>query len=209
MFACICGRSVSEIAAAGAGEEGLSAALVDLAFTFSPLVEQTTGDTVVFDVSGQNLLFGTAKISADGSPLDCGSDLTRNLANEITGHAARLNLKINMAIAANPDTAIHAARSFKGTTIIDAGEERSRLGTLSITKLDHSLAGIEAKRAEEIQETFGLWGVRTFADLAGLPLAGVVERLGQEGLRLKKLAQGTSKRQLTLVRPPIGFEQSL
>src|SRR5439155_15457529 len=56
---------------------------------------------------------------------------------------------------------------------------------------------------------FSLWGIRTFDDLAKLPLAGVAERLGQEGVRLQKLAQGKTDRQLNLVRPPIGFAQSL
>ncbi|HMH42644.1 MAG TPA: hypothetical protein VK557_04115, partial [Pyrinomonadaceae bacterium] len=42
-----------------------------------------------------------------------------------------------------------------------------------------------------------------------LPLPGVAERLGQEGVCLQKLAQGNSDRRLNLVRPPVGFEQSL
>src|SRR6185503_9397128 len=54
-----------------------------------------------------------------------------------------------------------------------------------------------------------LWGVRTFGDLARLPLTGVAERLGQEGVQLRKLAQGKTVRHLNLVRPPIGFEQTL
>src|SRR5581483_3993563 len=60
-----------------------------------------------------------------------------------------------------------------------------------------------------VRETFALWGVRTFGELARLPLAGVAERLGQDGVRLQKLAQGNTGRSLNLVRPPIGFEQSL
>src|SRR5204863_7721371 len=56
---------------------------------------------------------------------------------------------------------------------------------------------------------FALWGIRTVADLARLPLAGVAERLGQDGVRLQKLAQGKTNRNLNLVRPPVGFEQSL
>ncbi len=36
-----------------------------------------------------------------------------------------------------------------------------------------------------------------------------MQRLGQEGVRLQKLAQGKSERHLVLVQPPLGFEQSL
>lgn len=205
MFACIYGRSVSEITAGWSDPN----ALVDLAFAFSPLVEQTAGHTVVFDVSGQNLLFGAPKVSSASGVADDETDLAHHLAKEIARQATRFNLQVNVAIAANPDAAIHAARAFKGATVIAAGEEASRLGPLAISKLDHSLAEIEAKRAAEIHETFSFWGVRTFADLAGLPLAGIAERLGQEGLRLKKLARGAGDRPLKLVRPPIGFQQSL
>jgi len=205
MFACIQGRGVSKLPVQNDSD---SSSLVDLAFTFSPLVEQTTADTVVFDIGGQDLLFGEAGLSE----IDAGHDAmvpAKNLANEIVRRAQELHLAINVSVAANPDASIHAARSFHGATIINIGDEGLRLGTLSIKQIDFSLAGIEGQRAEEIQETFSLWGVRTFGDLARLPLAGVAERLGQEGVRLRKLAQGKTVRHLNLVRPPIGFEQSL
>ncbi|MGZ5435592.1 MAG: DNA polymerase Y family protein [Pyrinomonadaceae bacterium] len=201
MFACIYSRTAKS-------SENIvkTSVLTDLAFSFSPLIEQTSDDTVVLDVSGQDLLFGYAQIpvqkAAAHSPL-------RNIADEIAQRATRSNLKINVALAANPDTAIHAARSFKGITVIPVNEEDLRLQALSIKRLDYSLAQIDARRAEEIEETFTLWGIRTFGDLARLPLSGVAERLGQDGVRLQKLAQGKTDRPLKLVRPPIGFAQSL
>jgi protein ImuB len=206
MFACIYGRSDSESLPASADNADL--ALVDLAFSFSPLVEQTTADTVVLDISGQDLLFGSPIGSAQLTT-DAEINSAHNLAKEIFCRARQLNLKVNVSGAANPDAAIHAARSFKGITVIKVGEELLHLGTLNIKRLDYSLAGVDAHRAEEIQETFILWGVRTFGDLANLPLAGVAERLGQEGVRLQKLAQGKSDLRLHLSRPPIGFDQSL
>jgi len=208
MFACIYDRIVSKTAATDSENETGFSPLVDLAFTFSPLVEQTKADTVVFDVTGQDLLFGTHP-NVLANELNAQNDSVRNVADEIARRAAKLNLKINIAIAANPDAAIHAARCCKGTTIIDGDDVLLHLAPLSIRKLDYSLARVEADRAEEIQETFALWGVCTFGDLARLPLAGVAERLGQDGVRLQKLAQGKTDRQIHLVRPPIGFEQSL
>jgi protein ImuB len=191
MFACIHSRTVS-------GDTAISSALVDLAFTFSPLVEQTSTDTVVFDVAGQDLLFGPG-----------GNDLWSRLVNAIAQRAREMKVKANICVAANPDVAIHAARLLPDTAIIHAGDELMHLGALSIKQLDCSLAAVEQRRAEEIYETFALWGVRTFRDLAELPLAGVAERLGQEGVRLQQLAQGRTDRALNLVRPPIGFAQSL
>jgi protein ImuB len=200
MFACIYSRTVAK------SPEIIKRLLTELAFSFSPLVEQTSDDTVVLDISGQGLLFGDPENPVQTTAAYCPS---RNIANEIVQRATRSNLKINVALAANPDTAIHAARSFKGITVIAVNEKDLQLEALSIKRLDYSLARIEAGRAEEIQETFALWGLRTFGDLARLPLSGIAERLGQDGVRLQKLAQGKTDRRLNLVRPSIGFAQSL
>jgi protein ImuB len=203
MFACIYGQVSSKTA----DDELESTILVDLAFTFSPLVEQTAVDTVVLDVSGQELLFGPLFLNRGSEEPEI--DWVQNLAREIARRAAQTGLKVNVSVGANPDAAIHSARSFKGVVVIPAGDELFHLGSLSIKLLDYSLAEIEEKRAEEIAETFALWGIHTFSDLAQLPLAGVAQRLGQEGIRLQKLAQGRSERRLVLVQSPIGFEQSL
>jgi len=199
MFACVHSRGVSETP----GGDEISPALTDLAFTFSPLVERTTADTIVFDIAGQDLLFGT--ISATNSA----PDVLANITKAITQRAGKLKISVKVAMAANPDAAIHAARFLSSMTIIDAGDELVCLGRLSITALDGSLVGVDRDRLAELHETFVLWGVRTFRDLAVLPLAGVAERLGQEGVRLQKLAQGRTRRALNLIRPPAGFEQTL
>src|SRR5437016_9401576 len=198
MFACIYGQVSPKD---GFSDDAKQALLIDLAFTFSPLVERTFVDTVVLDISGDELLFSSQNQAE--------VNWTRGLSDEISRRAAVSGLKVNVSVAANPDVAIHAARTFKGVTVIPAGAELSQLGNLSIKLLDYSLAEIDEKKAEEIGETLVLWGIRTFIDFAELPLAGVAQRLGQEGVRLQKLAQGKSERQLILVQPPVGFEQSL
>jgi len=206
MFACIYSGSVTKSQQKPTAEDANNGSpLVDLAFTFSPLVEQTAVGTVVLDVAGQDLLFGPPSATAPADQVES----AYNLANAMVRRASGLDLKINVAVAANVAVAIHAARSFKGVTVIPRGEELSKLKNLSIKKLDHSLVAIDDKRAAEIQETFALWGIRTFGDLARLPLAGVTERLGQDGVRLQQLVQGKSDRRLKLVRPPVGFAQSL
>src|SRR5438067_3766650 len=198
MFACIYGQVSPKN---GSSNDARQTLLIDLAFTFSPLVERTFVDTVVLDISGDELLFSLQSQAE--------VNWTRSLGDEIARRAAESGLKVNVSVAANADVAIHAARAFKGVTVVAAGAELSQLGNLSIKLLDYSLAGIDEKKAEEIGETLALWGIRTFIDFAELPLAGVAQRLGQEGVRLQKLAQGKSERQLILVQPPVGFEQSL
>lgn len=202
MFACIYGLTLSE-----RGRDA-AALLVDLAFTFSPLVEQAGIDTVVLDVAGQELLFGSP-LSSDQSVRVKPEADWKNIANAITRRATQLGFEVNVSIAANPDVAIHAARSNKGIKVIPAGGELIGLGSLPLKLLDYSLAEIEKDKAEEIYETLGLWGVRTFSEFAKLPIAGIAQRLGQEGVRLQKLAQGKSERQLHLFQPPAGFEQAL
>jgi protein ImuB len=166
---------------------------VNCAYEFSPLVEETSEDTVTLDIEGCELLFG--------SP--------RDVAKAIARHAAELGLKANVAVAANPDAAIHAAKYFKGITVISPGNEAKRLGDLPIEALDFTLARVEADRAADILETLELWGVRSFRELAALPEAGVWERLGPEGARLQKLARGKSDRPLLLSKAAPEFEKSI
>jgi protein ImuB len=205
MFACIYGRTVPKN---GFQSETGQTLLIDLAFTFSPLVEQIAFDTAVLDVAGQDLLFSAPAgpgLAAD----DAGIDSLRTLADAIVRQAAQKGFEVNVSVAANPDAAIHLARSLKGVSVVPAGRESAQLGNLSLKMLDYSLAGIKKERVAEISETFELWGLRTFRDFARLPLAGVAQRLGQPGVRLQKLAQGKSDRRMVLVQPPLGFEQSL
>jgi protein ImuB len=182
MFACVYSLDVKNYAA-----------LVDCAYAFSPLVEETAVNTVVLDIDGCELLFG--------SP--------RQIAKEIAGHAAKLGLKVSVALAPNPDAAIHAARCFSGVTIIAQGKESKHLGDLPLGALDISLARVEADRAAKILETLELWGIRSFREFAALPETGVSERLGPEGVRLQRLARGESDRPLQLSQPAPGFEKTL
>jgi protein ImuB len=150
-------------------------------------------------------LFGSSAAAGASPEVEC----VRNIATEIIRQSKTSGLKVNVAVAADVDVAIHAARLIQGVTIITPGDELLITQDFSIKNLGYSLVAIDEKRAAEIQETFALWGIRTFGDLARLPLAGVAERLGQEGVRLQKLVQGKSDRRLNLVRPPVGFAQSL
>ena len=173
--------------------------VVDFAYSFSPLVEETKPNTVVIDVDGCELLFGSAY----------------QLANDIFARSKQdrsiggLETKINVALAANPDAAIHAATNLNGITFVVPGEELTCLGEFQLQVLDSSLIEIEPKRTEEILETLRLWGVHTFAEFAKLPLTGVAERLGPEGLKLQKLAGGNTERQLKLRQSPPVFAGSM
>lgn len=188
MFACI---NVWKLPAA--------LSLTDFAYGFSPVVEEVRPGTAVIDVEGCELLFGSAY----------------QLANEIARRAQKsqteggLETTVSVAVAANPDAAIHAATYLKGITFVSAGEELTCLGDFPLERLDYSLASVEKEVAAEILETLRLWGVRTFADFAALPVAGVSERLGQEGIKLQQLATGKTERHLHVKQPEPVFSTSL
>lgn len=188
MFACIY-----------APEIPANLSLLEFAYSFSPIVEETRGGTVVIDIEGCELLFGSAY----------------QLANEIASRAKKsgteggLESAVSVAIAANPDAAIHAATRLQGITFVSPGEELTCLGEFSLDQLDYSLVNLDKKVAGEILETLKLWGVRSFADFAALPVAGVSERLGQEGIRLQQLAAGKTERHLKVKQPDPVFTHSI
>ena len=175
---------------------GLS--LEEFAYGFSPIVEEVKAGTVVIDAEGCELLFG--------SPYQ--------LANEVALRAEKsktqggLETTVNIALAANPDAAIHAAMRLHGITFVSPGEELTCLGEFPVDHLDYSLVNVEKKVADEILETLRLWGIKSFADFTLLPVAGVSERLGQDGIKLQQLAAGKTERHLKIKQPPPVFANS-
>jgi protein ImuB len=193
--------------------------LAIFAYSFSPLVEETSPDTVVIDAEGCELLFG--------SPYGLANAISERAKGP--KEAGGLDGKVNVAIAANPDSAIHAARFYQGITFITPGEEITGLGDLPLENLTYSVSSLRSSMTEkhksanretldrgvneqevlEILETLRLWGVQTFRDLSALPVTGVAERLGQLGVKLQQLAGGKIDRHLRLKQPPPLFYYSL
>jgi protein ImuB len=188
MFACIHSENVPP-----------DLSLTDFAYGFSPLVEEIRAGTVVIDVDGCELLFGSAYQLA--------SEVARRALQTKT--KSGLDTTVSVAVAANPDAAIHAATRLPGITFVSAGEELTCLGEFPIEHLAYELVAIEQKEAEGIFETLRLWGIATFADFASLPVTGVSERLGQAGVRLQQLAAGKTERHLKIKQPEPVFANSL
>src|SRR3989454_3171694 len=165
-----------------AQEAAAHAALLDLGLSVSPRVEDTAIDTLTLDLAGLEQLFGSPE----------------KIARRLAERASELGLRAQVAAASNPDAAIHAARGFRGITLVPAGEEAERLGSLPVDAL---------AAPPEILETLERWGVRTFRALAALPTLQLSERLGQEGVRLQKLARGRTHRSLVPCEAPLNFEE--
>ena len=96
MFACIYGQVVPRNESEGDPAKALTVkgnSLVELAFTFSPLVEQTAVDTIVLDIEGQEILFGPSPDSKKAAPDDEKSGWTYRIASEIVRFAAGAGLE--------------------------------------------------------------------------------------------------------------------
>jgi protein ImuB len=159
---------------------GNLAVLLECAQQFSPHIEQTAADTVVFRVDGLEPLFGKPH------------ELAAGISN-------RVGIPASVAIADNPDAAVHAARGFPGITVMPRGSEAKTLAPLSLSLLPCT------------PETAGIlhaWGIRTFGELAALPPLGIAARLGDEGLHLRDLARGEAARQLRPIEEPLEFAET-
>jgi protein ImuB len=140
---------------------------------------------VIFDVRGLESLYGPPA----------------HLAREIE---RRAGVPASIAIAANPDAAMHAALGIRpgirGVTVIAPGKEAEVLAPLPVNLL---------RGSPETAELLHLWGIRTFGEFAALPPLGVAARLGEEGVHLQRLARGEGYRQLQPIVDPLEFEDEM
>src|SRR5271169_7248005 len=97
-----------------AQEKAAHAALLDLGWSVSPRIEDHTQDTILADLAGLNSLFGADE----------------NIALEFARRAAEMHLRVCVAVSANLEVAVHAARGFAGITVIPEGEEARYLSGL-------------------------------------------------------------------------------
>jgi protein ImuB len=172
MYACLYGP--------GNGQE----ALLDLALEFSPYVEQSSAETVLFCIDPLRKLLG--------SPYQIASDISR------AGYERKV--QASLTIASNPDTAILLARHIPGVTLVPPGEEHRQLAPLPLAALTADAAMLDILLR---------WGLKTCEDLAVLPEAGVAERLGPGGVYLRNLALGVIHRPLHILAETSNYERRM
>ncbi len=167
-----------------AQEKATHAAVLDVAWSISPRVEDAAPDTIVLDLEGLASLFGSEE------------EIARVLMERVT----RVGVNPNIAIASNIEAAILAARGFSGIAILPNGEEAARLGVLPVRTLSSDT---------EILETLDRWGIEKLRALAALPVLQLSERLGQRGVILHELARGARVRALVLAQVSLTFEEEM
>lgn len=164
--------------------------LLECAGSFSPRVEECSQEGIfvcVIDIAGTEKLFGTPQVLGENLRLSLRSlGITARISASANFHAAIVSAK--SLTARNP------------AQIISAGEERVALADLPLDVLD-----LTAQQAE----IFSLWGIRTLGMLAELPEKELIARMGQEGKRLRQLAQGNLPHLFRPVEPVFSLREHM
>ncbi len=210
--------------------------LAALAFEFSPVVEQTADQTVAFDASGLERLFGfpqdvaaaVMRRAGMGQTLYDGTLAQKGCQCGAVNHGCRpLQRECGKRVPVRmppeggsrqecpphiyPDLPNLALASNPDAAICAA---RGFPGVSIVPYGDEAkfLAQLPLTLldpAPEIRETLERWGIRRFGELAALPPLGIAERLGPEGLELRALARGEADRKLHPLEDPLRFEDEI
>jgi len=159
------------------------AALADVAYSFSPRVEDGPPGTVYVDADGLGALFANE----------------RELAQEMARRATGLGLAAAVGIAGSKIAAQLAARDGGGVMVVAPHEEWRLLAPLSIDWLEPEPA---------LRDTLRRWGVRTLGDLAALPASALAARLGPAAAALARRARGEDAHPLAPRPLPLAFEEA-
>jgi protein ImuB len=172
---------------------------VAIAQEFSPRYERHRDDLVSVDVSGLTRLLGPA----------------RAIGEEIHREAAARGVRAHVAVAGTRMAAVLLALSRPGLTVIAKGEEATALASLPLAVLEKY--EVRSQKSEEdafrtsdfVLRTSTKWGLRTLGDLASLPTADLVSRLGRPALAWQAIARGEDIRPLVPMLEEERFESSL
>jgi protein ImuB len=108
----------------------------------------------------------------------------QQLAERLREELAAAGFRAAIAVSANFDTARMKAASMRGIAVIPEGAEAEALAKLPIAAL-----GLD----EEYAATFALWGIGTLGELAALPEAELVARMGPKARVWRALARGEAE----------------
>ena len=146
-------------------------ALLEVAETFSPRVEDAGEGVVFVDITGMERHFASEE----------------ELAKAAVRAADGIGLPIRTGIAASKLAARVAAELPKSPTIVGEGEESAFLAPLPLARLAPALDAASALER---------WGIRSIGELARLPESEVAARLGEIGRELHYAARGVDPRPL-------------
>jgi protein ImuB len=165
-------------------------ALLEVAETFSPRVEDV-GDGVVFlDITGMSIHFAEGE-----SPR-----WEERMAQSALRAVDHVGLPVRVGIASSKLAARVAAELPKTPTVVDAGGEAAFLAPLPLTRLSPALEAASALQR---------WGIQSIGELASLPESEIASRLGELGRELHYAARGIDPRPLIPRAMPPEFREGM
>ena len=202
LYACLYHAPGGDQPASGANT------LVRIAEVFSPRYERHHEDLVSIDVSGLERLLGPA----------------RTIGEELRREAVARGVRVHVAVAGTRVAASVLARACPGVTIVERGGEADALAAIPIgilEKIDDerpprprspqrhvdpkNFAALAAFAVDVLKR----WGVKTLGELAALPTADLVARLGASARLWQAIARGEDVRPLIPALPAERFDGSL
>ncbi|NOZ86489.1 MAG: hypothetical protein GXP49_09480 [Deltaproteobacteria bacterium] len=178
-------------------EKTLHPAMVDLARSFSPRVEDAGTDTTYLEISGLGSLFHTEE----------------NLAHTIIKSANRSGLyslaagiasgKILARLAAE-----YAVTNGKRITIFAPGKEAKQISAIPVQILVNASCIKPDERRELLGILHGL-GIETAGQLALISSRSAGSRLGRRGLKLQRLAMGLDDTPLVTSMEDVEIKESI
>jgi protein ImuB len=175
-------------------EAAARAVMLECAAKFSPRVQEATLETgttgtgggtacaFVLDIAGTERLFGPPE----------------QLAERLREELAAAGFRAAIVVSANFDTARMKAASMRGIAVIAEGAEAEALARLPIAALE---------LGEEYTATFALWGINTLGELAALPEAELVARMGPKAQRWRALARGEAEHAFEPIETAFALEE--
>ncbi len=170
-------------------ERSAAAALLDVALATSPRVEAAAPDRAHLDLAGLGLFGpkgsdGRQRPKAiDGSegPERRDQMIETAIGERLALGAESVELPARVAIASTRTAAALATRAAAGITLVPPGREAAFLAPLPVALLEPP---------PELATSLERWGIRSLGELAALPPAGLLGRLGVEAIRLGARARG-------------------
>ncbi len=195
-------------------------ALLDVAETFSPRLEDAGEGVVFFDVTGMERHW--VEESAEGRAQSAGGTADRRpqtadagsttqdsglrtspelrLAQSAIRAAEAVGLPARCGIAGSKLAARVAAELPKSPTVVPSGDEPAFLAPLPLRRLSPEL---------EAAAILDRWGLTSIGDLARLPESEVASRLGEIGRELHVAARGIDPRPLIPRALPPEFREGM
>jgi protein ImuB len=183
-----------------------SSTVAEIAEQFSPRFERHRDDLVSVDVSGLEQLVGPP----------------RTLGEELRREAAARGVRAHVAVAGTRMAAMVLALARPGLTVVARGDEAGALAPIRLDILeqlpdhDRTPSTQSTPKPSEGQTVAALsvcafkrWGLKTLGEVAALPAADLVARLGRPALAWQAIARGEDIRPLVPTLAAERFESSL